>query len=313
MNRSCTYTIAPASQFFLSSGGTGSVNVTAEAGCAWTATSNAPWITITAGASGSGNGRVDYAVAADASGGARAGALTIAGQTFSVQQGFVAGSGWVRQNSGVTQELRSVHSTSENDIWAAGANATLLHSTDGGNTWMPVNTGVDPAKGFNSVRFLNQSVGWAGGNAAVARTLNGGTNWASAGLSTSFLSTNNISYNTFFPVSSTEIWSAGSGSSSTGSRGPVALYILSAAGALTMDFSASFGGSAPDQQILDLYFLAGNNGWLIGPAGIIRFAPVGSNQINPQFQSRPTSESSNGIHMLDNSTGWIAGNAMARC
>ena len=47
----------------------GSVTVTAGAGCAWTATSNAAWISITAGGSGTGNGTVSYSVAAN---GARA-------------------------------------------------------------------------------------------------------------------------------------------------------------------------------------------------------------------------------------------------
>ena len=41
--------------------------MTASAGsCAWTAASNAAWITITAGASGTGNGSVSHNVAANA-------------------------------------------------------------------------------------------------------------------------------------------------------------------------------------------------------------------------------------------------------
>ena len=61
--------------------------VTANAAsCAWTAASNAPWITITAGASGSGNGTVAYTVAANASTTGRTGTMTIAGQTMTVTQ-----------------------------------------------------------------------------------------------------------------------------------------------------------------------------------------------------------------------------------
>ena len=37
----------------------------ATAGCAWTATSSAPWLTVTSGASGNGNGTVGYSVAAN--------------------------------------------------------------------------------------------------------------------------------------------------------------------------------------------------------------------------------------------------------
>ena len=61
------------------------MSVTAGSGCSWTAASNAGWITATSAASGSGNGTVNYSVAAN-SGGLRTGTLTIAGQTFAVNQ-----------------------------------------------------------------------------------------------------------------------------------------------------------------------------------------------------------------------------------
>jgi len=67
-------------------GGGGSVAVTASASsCQWTATSNAPWIAITSGATSSGSQQVAYAVSQN-TGAARSGTLTIAGQTFTVDQ-----------------------------------------------------------------------------------------------------------------------------------------------------------------------------------------------------------------------------------
>jgi hypothetical protein len=65
-------------------GGNGTVTVTAGAGCTWTAVSNVPWITITNGASGNGNGTVSYTVAS--TGSKRSGSMTIAGRTFMVNQ-----------------------------------------------------------------------------------------------------------------------------------------------------------------------------------------------------------------------------------
>jgi hypothetical protein len=63
------------------------VNVTAGAGCAWTATSNDPsFLNINTGASGSGSGTVTYTVAANSGVAQRVGTLTIAGQTFTVTQ-----------------------------------------------------------------------------------------------------------------------------------------------------------------------------------------------------------------------------------
>jgi hypothetical protein len=66
--------------------GSGIVSVTAPSGCPWTASSSAGWITITSGSSGSGNGTVSYSVAANTSTSSRTGTMTIAGQTFTVNQ-----------------------------------------------------------------------------------------------------------------------------------------------------------------------------------------------------------------------------------
>jgi hypothetical protein len=82
----CAYSISPTSESFSSSGGSGSVAVTTQSGCIWGAVSNAAWLTITAGSSGSGNGTVGYTAAANTSPNSRTGTLTIAGQTFTVTQ-----------------------------------------------------------------------------------------------------------------------------------------------------------------------------------------------------------------------------------
>jgi plastocyanin len=87
----CSYSISPESQSFTAAGGADTVSVTTMSGCAWTATSNDTWIMITSGASGSGNGTVNYSVAAN-SGAARNGTMTIAGKTFTVMQSGAASS-----------------------------------------------------------------------------------------------------------------------------------------------------------------------------------------------------------------------------
>jgi hypothetical protein len=90
VNTTCTYTISPTSKSFTSTGGSDQVTVTTTAGCAWTAVSNAAWVTITAGASGTGNGAVSYTVAANTASTSRTGTLTVAGKTFTVTQTGVA-------------------------------------------------------------------------------------------------------------------------------------------------------------------------------------------------------------------------------
>jgi len=83
---SCTYSIFPTTQSFGASEGTESVSVLTQSSCAWTATSNETWITITSGNSGTGNGTVNYSVSANTGSSLRTGTIIIAGQTFTVAQ-----------------------------------------------------------------------------------------------------------------------------------------------------------------------------------------------------------------------------------
>ena len=89
----CTFSISPSSASYASAGGSGTVSVTAGAGCAWTAVSNDGFIAVTAGASGSGSGTVTYSVGANAGTTSRTGTLTIAGRTFTVTQAGTSGGG----------------------------------------------------------------------------------------------------------------------------------------------------------------------------------------------------------------------------
>ena len=81
----CNYALSLTGQSFSAVGGSGTVNVTADTGCAWTAASTVNWITITNGNSGNGNGVVSYTVAINTTA-ERTGTLTIAGKTFDVVQ-----------------------------------------------------------------------------------------------------------------------------------------------------------------------------------------------------------------------------------
>jgi endo-1,4-beta-xylanase len=81
----CSYAIDPTSVSPPAEGASGTVAVTTDSWCSWTAASNDAWITVTGGASGTGDGTVSYSVAGNP-GGARTGTVTIAGQTFTVSQ-----------------------------------------------------------------------------------------------------------------------------------------------------------------------------------------------------------------------------------
>lgn len=82
----CTYSLNSVSNSFNSSGGSGTVSVLTQSGCAWTAASGISWLTIVSGASGTGNGTVSYLASANTSTANRSGSLSIGGQTFTVNQ-----------------------------------------------------------------------------------------------------------------------------------------------------------------------------------------------------------------------------------
>ncbi len=202
----CSFAIAPGSASFGSAGGTGSVSVTvtAGAGCAWTASENTSWISITSGASGTGNGTVSFSVAAN-SGGARSANMTIAGRGFSVTQDAapcsysISPSGRAVPASGgsgtfnMTARSGCTWSAASNADWititsgssgngngavafSAAANAGAARSgtiTAGGQTF----TVTQPAPCAYSIAPTSQPVPAAGGPGSVAVTAGGGCDW----------------------------------------------------------------------------------------------------------------------------------------
>jgi hypothetical protein len=85
----CNYSVSAPSFSVPSGASTQTESVTSTAGCTWTASSNAGWITVSP-ATGTGSGTVTLTIAAN-TGTARAGTASIAGQTVTVNQ--AAGSG----------------------------------------------------------------------------------------------------------------------------------------------------------------------------------------------------------------------------
>jgi hypothetical protein len=82
---SCSYTVMPTTVTVPANGSAATLSVTSGTSCSWSATTTASWITITAGATGSGIGAVSFTVPASTA--ARTGTLTVAGRTVTVTQG----------------------------------------------------------------------------------------------------------------------------------------------------------------------------------------------------------------------------------
>jgi hypothetical protein len=87
----CTVAVSPASREFADTGGTGTVTVSAAAGCTWTASTSQAWISLPATRTGSGDGSVTYVVAGQTAAEARSGVVSVEGQPHTVtQRGHVA-------------------------------------------------------------------------------------------------------------------------------------------------------------------------------------------------------------------------------
>ncbi|HLN03389.1 MAG TPA: hypothetical protein VK335_29125 [Bryobacteraceae bacterium] len=81
----CGSTVSPSAQAFSPSGGSGNVNITIGPGCAWGVSGIPSWVTPTNGASGTGNGKFSYQVAADA-GADRTANMTVANISVALEQ-----------------------------------------------------------------------------------------------------------------------------------------------------------------------------------------------------------------------------------
>ena len=136
---SCTYSINPTSVNAPFSTTTGTVQVTTQPGCSWNASGGSGFISVTSGSPGNGSGPLNYSVAANTVTSTRSGTLTIAGQTFTVNQAAAPCSYSVNPTlttppaSGANGVLTIT--TSSNCPWSANSNAGFL-------TIVPPTTGM---------------------------------------------------------------------------------------------------------------------------------------------------------------------------
>jgi len=81
----CSFTITPEVEQFSTEGGAGTIQVTTQSECAWTASTTESWIRLSE-STGKGPGQSRYTVETNDAG-ARTGTITIGGRTVRVEQG----------------------------------------------------------------------------------------------------------------------------------------------------------------------------------------------------------------------------------
>ena len=202
-----SYTLSAAATALGATGGSGTVTVTTGTGCGWTAASNIAWLHISSGASSTGNGTVGYTVDTNTTCVARAGTLTIAGQTFTVNQDAGLGSYTLSAAAtalGATGGSGTVTVTTGTGCgWTAASNIAWLHLSSGAssagngtvgytvdtNTTCVARAGTltiagqtftvnqDAGTGVFSISPTNTNVGTAGGSSNVSVSATSTCSW----------------------------------------------------------------------------------------------------------------------------------------
>jgi hypothetical protein len=178
----CNYTLTPPGVTVTNrEDGTfvGSFQVSAGSACAWTATTTNDWITLSSTAnSGVGNGMVLYTLAANPGTNVRAGALLVAGQTFTIQQGPGCGYALSSSATNVSAAACTVAvsvTAGPGCSWAAVPGASWIHSTSRGtgNGTLLVQVDANQSGGARSATFSVKGLSFTINQAAPAEFVNG--------------------------------------------------------------------------------------------------------------------------------------------
>jgi WD40 repeat protein len=151
----CTYKLSPTSADWSPAGGTGATGVQSPGGCGWTASSNDDWIAITKISRDNGGGGVTYSVAPN-SGPARTGTLTVAGQTFTINQ--------------VTSDCVYTVAPTDKYFDSSGGSVNINIQTTNGCAWNAASDSswLSVAVGGNSGSGPGMITAWANANQTTA-------------------------------------------------------------------------------------------------------------------------------------------------
>jgi hypothetical protein len=155
----CAYLLGSSGQAFAPVGGAGSIAVTAGVGCAWAVSGAPAWVTITSGASGTGNGTVNYTVATNGTLSALSATLTIASLPFTVQEQAGTGLSFIGSMPHLAAEGGWNTTFTLVNKGTTSVQAQVNLSDDNGNSLaLPLSFPQQPAEGPVTEASVNQIV-----------------------------------------------------------------------------------------------------------------------------------------------------------
>nr|MBC8234747.1 hypothetical protein [bacterium] len=94
-----------------------------------------------------------------------------------VSDGFTADKTWtVARESKIQSDLLDIYFLDHDYGWIVGTKGTILHTSDGGQNWVPQKTSI--SKDLSNICFIDREQGWiAGGDGLISHSSDGGQTW----------------------------------------------------------------------------------------------------------------------------------------
>lgn len=193
---------------------------------------------------------------------------------------------WHSQTSNTTQSLRSVCFLDQNLGWAVGFNGTILHTTNGGDSWIIQASGTSN-KLYSIVYFLDPNNGWVVGEfGTILHTSDAGVNW-----SPQVSGTINLLGSIKFTNANTGFICGNNGTILKTTNAGLNWYLTT---------------TGTTEDLYSIYFSTESTGWAVGFNGtIIKTSDGGTNWIT---QNSSTLQVLNSVSFCGSDSGWIAGN-----
>ena len=210
--------------------------------------------------------------------------------------------GWYAQMPGIDERLLGVDFTDTENGWAVGTYHTILHTTNGGDTWFPQDDGQYYIQNYDDVDFIDDQIGWVFGS-KILHTTDGGDMW---------IEQYDPSYGTnggFF-IDENNGWAVG-GIIDTYNEIFVHYILHTANGGDTWSTQLYESGYYYDTvgPLNDIYFTDANHGWAVGYDGIIYGTTDGGANWNEQ-DSGVSGTYDNELYSVafsDINHGWVTG------
>lgn len=200
---------------------------------------------------------------------------------------------WTRQfTGGSSNEVRQFSRTDADHLWASGSYGRVMRTTDGGQNWsttlMP-----DPGMLMHSVKFVDNQVGWTGGEwhggGVLFRSTDGGVTWQQQ------QEPSGQRIMGVWAIDRQTVMVVGGGTY-------FAITRRSTDGGVTWtDMPVPLN----DSMFLDIFFLDANTGWITGLNGGIAKTTDGG--VTWQAQNRPANWGLESINFSDANNGWAGG------